>query len=576
VGRNITEAQYKVLLMFAAAGILFELFWLRRIPELPDASLLADPGSERRGRGHLWRVVKSARVLRWPLLAQVLWHLSVTPVGVLYFKRMLHVPSNVIALQQLMAMLGSIVSFAVWGRIADALGFRPLIVGLLIMAILVAPVIMLAAPLPDPLPDLASLELSSVVTLSVVLLLGLINGALSGGIGLALTSIQHFFTRRKNALEEMNIYLICVHLATALSVLVTGWLLEEVAIPGGLRTFGNNVLHWDWFRAYLVIVKPLLYTGLIAIVLRLPNTKPFFGVWDFFSSLFDGPVRIMMAGRRVYDGAEEQRISLARLHARRINPLHIETLLELSEDPSYDVRVEAIRALGTTRSNLAGDRLLTMLNDVTEDQVADQVAWSLGELGYQPAFDALVARLDSGYPTRTRAMAARALGKLGDKRAVPFLVEQITREERSLHLIASCNKALLRLEDSTHANLVFESLERLTNRVERYEMMALICEWLGISSQWLVRSSSQESWRDALLAETASRSVCWKESHRGVISALERRDSSGMAEQVRARAGTLQGAAAEIVDALADALGDNLRWNSLSVLGAAWLMFDGE
>ena len=99
------------------------------------------------------------------------------------------------------------------------------------------------------------------------------------------------------------------------------------------------------------------------LVRRLPNTHPNFEMDDFFGSLWNNPVRTLFAQRKLYDEDE---------HVGPISPAGSgsptirwpsRTLIELTTDPSYDVKAEAVRSLGLSQSSEAGPALLEILDD---------------------------------------------------------------------------------------------------------------------------------------------------------------------------------------------------------------------
>jgi len=126
-----------------------------------------------------------------------------------------------------------------------------------------------------------------------------------------------------------------------------------------------------------------------------------------------------------------------------------EVLLLLMGDTSSSVRAVAIRALGDLRCGRAIQPLMEALEDRFEDRfTVFAVAEALAKLGNQ-VFDPLlkILREAGGGQSRRRASAAEALGYLGDKRAVPPLIEMLRDADADIRARAA--GALGRLGDRT-------------------------------------------------------------------------------------------------------------------------------
>ena len=110
------------------------------------------------------------------------------------------------------------------------------------------------------------------------------------------------------------------------------------------------------------------------------------------------------------------------------SPLTVDELLEALEDPRFNVRFEAIVSIARMP---ADPRLIDALVEILEgSELALTVvaAWALGRLGDQRAVEPLRRALISSYRS-VRAHTARALGALGDKEIAPLLLERLGEEE---------------------------------------------------------------------------------------------------------------------------------------------------
>lgn len=126
-----------------------------------------------------------------------------------------------------------------------------------------------------------------------------------------------------------------------------------------------------------------------------------------------------------------------------------ERLLEAAANSKYEfARLHGIWGMGqlARKDQAEAAGLLPLLSD-RNSNVRAQTAKVLGEAGYAPAFEKLLAQVaDSS--ARARFFAIEALGKLGDQRAFPALVDQLAEvQERDPHLRHTIIYALSRLKD---------------------------------------------------------------------------------------------------------------------------------
>ena len=134
----------------------------------------------------------------------------------------------------------------------------------------------------------------------------------------------------------------------------------------------------------------------------------------------------------------------------------VEPLLQALKDRTMTVRQRAIVALGRIKDIQALPALLSiLLENRHESYDADKAIHKFGkkalpeiakafertkdeqlrllliEMKYQGAFDLVLGLLNSNKPS-TQLIAIREMGKLGDKRAIPYLVSQINSDNPTL------------------------------------------------------------------------------------------------------------------------------------------------
>ncbi len=108
-------------------------------------------------------------------------------------------------------------------------------------------------------------------------------------------------------------------------------------------------------------------------------------------------------------------------------PRVVDAVLELIRDENEDIRRAAIEILNTCRDERAVDELIKATTD-TDWWVSERAADALAEIGDQKAAPAMVAMLQRG--GRGLPVAIRALGKLGDKRALERILPHIKNPDK--------------------------------------------------------------------------------------------------------------------------------------------------
>ncbi len=572
VGKAVTEGVYKGMLLISLLGLLNSLFWVHFLPDKAADKKKAEDEKGAKGISIL-NVLLHSPVMRLPLLVSLMTTAASLPLVVIYFRQMLHVPANLVALFIFFSTAGSALFFFLWGRLADTIGFRPMLIGLLVLTAVSLPLILFVPPFPEQGLDWSQLQPATVMGIGALLFLGFSNGALASGIGIAVISIKLHHVSRKDSFEALNVLAVISSAFQALVAFLAGLYIQKIAIPAGSFEIGGGILYLDYYKGFAAMFSPILLFLTIPIVLRLPNVRPWFGVSHFFNAIMNSPARTLLAIRNVYDETPERRIKLAHWFGLNSNPMSIEPLLALLNDPSYEVRTEAIRSLARSGSTLAGKELQNVLQDEKRRALWDQAAWALGELNYGSAFDLLVERLSLQTPTRVRIMAARALGKLEDGRAVSHLLKAMKEEELRLTLVSACCLSLLHLDAKEHAEDVFRALLRLRDREDRYELMSEFCLWLDIPSGWLLHSSSADSSSMSLQQHLDWKSSSWLEKRQKVIAAFREKNQDKIFHQMEEGLSTFQPHEGMVERALSGVGRQTGEWSHLSVLATAWLLY---
>lgn len=576
IGEEISASQYHFLLILVLLGLANSLFWVSRIPPPPGLEGKVDT-QPKREKGHSWKILRTSPLLRRPLLIACLVTATMLPVMVLYLRQVLHVPANYVVIYTTLCTAGTALSLLLWGWIMDTVGFRSMLVGLFLLKTLALLFIWIVPPFPEATSVWSELTAIQQTGLLALWLQGFFTGAVTSGIGLANTATESHHTSDADSLEAMNLFAVIGMTFSAFVTFCQGLYLDHVVLPNGVTKLGSDWLHFDWFKIYAGLLCPLLLLLAIPIALKLPNVRPWFRVNDFFSTLLQAPWRPFTAAPRIYRESEEERLATARRLGERPNPLSLELLSTLLDDPSQDVKVEALRSLGYSGSPLAGKLVLEVLEDPERRSLWNHAAWALGQLRYQPGFDRLLSCLDPQYPPHIRAMSARALGKLGNPAAADPIALCLRDENKWLQVVSGCCYGLLRLDARNHADLVLDSFTRLRERADRYELLVFFTQWLQIPSQWLLRSPSTKSSWESLRLYVEEQSPSWIKARKETLAELDACDYAAIRHRYQKMLQTMvqptEPASFAVAEALSRALEKRDQWGPIYVMATAWMLF---
>ncbi|PCJ58470.1 MAG: hypothetical protein COA79_13195 [Planctomycetota bacterium] len=571
IGETITERQYKILIFIVLLGTTNKLFWALKLSKLTIKNNITSQSENGNSWDGLKNAIKTSSLLRRPLLINSLLQLASFPLFILYMKNMLLFPSNLISFYIFITLLGSSITFLIWGKIADAIGFRPMLTGLLLINIIATPLIIFVNPLSNTFDSIWNLNRGDLLSISILFSSALIQGALAAGTGIAMTSIQHFYVKQKESLYAMNVQAFVSMVLISITFYLSGWYLQEWAIPMGSWPVFNELIHLDYIKIFhLIIIIPLLIIILIQ-VQKIVNTKPYYSVTDFFSSIKDLPYQNLLNQRKLYHLDEISRRDTAQWFGQHPSPLSVGPLIEFLTDPSYEVRIEAIRSLAKTNSEQAAEFLLEQFSQEEKRQLWGIMAWALGELNYQKAIPMLMQRIKPQAPVRVRAMAARALGKLKAFESKKVLHNELLNlDEPSLHIVASLTKALIDLDAKEYAKDILYSIYRLREREERYEIIYNICDWLEINNEWILRSKPESTSSDSLKEFIERMSDGWKNKFKSEIQILNNRDKTQLLELLKEEMKLInpENPSYQLFKILE---GEN-DWSPLCIIAIAWLL----
>ena len=182
-------------------------------------------------------------------------------------------------------------------------------------------------------------------------------------------------------------------------------------------------------------------------------------------------------------GDEGKRLTTIERLGQSRSPLSVEELIEALEDPSFNIRHEAIVSIARTRQDARlTEAMVRNLREGAPD-LQTTVAWALGRMGDASAAPALRQALESTYPL-LRARAARALAMLGDVESVPRLVEHFKQETDPAVRVAYAS-SLAGLGHHPSAQEMIDMLREQTHPGIRRELAMAVATLLGPQEQAL-------------------------------------------------------------------------------------------
>ncbi|MGL1891167.1 MAG: MFS transporter [Spirochaetaceae bacterium] len=537
IGESISSVEYKIFLFFPLLAQINMVIMVHKVPEIPYVK-------NSKKKLSLTEIVKELKTLTRPLFMIILVQCTFFPLFVLYLKQGLNLPSNIVTTAVFVGTLGNAVSLLFWGNISDTLGFKNTLTGVHILGLLQIPFLFLIQP--DKIYGL--------------MIYSFIDGMVLAGSGIAMTSIQHYYTTKERSIFIFSVYGAITLIINAIWIFINGQVISG---------FSNPLVILDGVKVFMIIVAVVSRIILFVSVQKIPNIRPWFGLGDFFTSLNPTSFRTMIQVGRLHKLDDNRREQMSYSLGRRGNPFSINSLISLLKDPSYDVKVSAIRELGRSGSELAGKRLFTMLQNPYMSIYHEHIVWALGQLQWEEATEIIISFLQSDRSEKLKAVSARSLGRIGATIAVPILKELVKTMTPTFHLSSSACGALIKLDMKSNAALVFNSLQLYKDNNIRYEIMDLICPHLNINNEWILKHGQDQGGYLALMQFSEERPSKWRQENRIIIEALQLRDYEKIKDQYNIKFSKDNNS---IYTTLNDILDKQTEWVPLCLLASAQLL----
>ncbi|MCX5634402.1 MAG: MFS transporter [Planctomycetota bacterium] len=329
----------------------------------------------------------------------------------LYMKEQVGLSSEFVVWLDMGTYFGALLSSFMWGWTADRYGSKPV---MLSGAFLMLPLPLLCFIMPRHSD--ASVEFAFAITF----ILGISSTAWGIGLG------RYLFVNAVPASLKtayMAVFYAGAGLTGGIAPLLAGYLLKSAAsLDASLFIFKI-----DAYTPLFLFSALILATG--TFVLSHVRSGGAMTMRKFFGLFFQGnPIMAVGSLLRYYHTPDEDgRVSITQRLGHAKTRLSNYELIEALNDPSYNVRYEAIIAIANSRPDPELIDALILVLGGDEPDLTLNAAWALGKMGDKSAVFALRETLLSDYAL-LRARSARALATLGDTESIPILLNYFRKE----------------------------------------------------------------------------------------------------------------------------------------------------
>lgn len=388
----------------------------------------------------------------------------------LFMKEQVGLTEGVIVLLSIGTHIGALFSSYFWGWAADRYSSRPVMQVSLVLMLLLPP-FWLLLPRHDPSSTALAMAISFVA-------------------GIASLAWQVSWTRYLyvNAIPTHNhpaylsLYFAWISLVTGIGPLLAGQLLMGSA---GIRARQLGVVHIDAYTPLFVLSLALLAASMVLIPkLRTESNITFRRFAGMF--LRGNPVRAMRLLIQYNQAGDEMtRVMATEQMGDTHTLLTSDELIQALSDPSYSVRHEAIHSIGRMPAAPELVKALVKVLQGPESELGMATARALGRLGDRSALPALRRSLHSQYDL-IAAESARALGQLDDAHSIPDLKEKM-HAEPNMQLKVAYAAALGKLRAAEVIPDLFQLLAEAKTEAVRVELGLAIARIAGDERYYLQR-----------------------------------------------------------------------------------------
>ncbi len=477
------------LLLFAI-GIIFGLLYVAIFSTFPGG--LPQPKTERPDHGYfsdLAAPLRDGNFMRY-LTATALVNISIGYASFLplYLVEWLGLQSSHVFMYDICQRIGILLCTFFWGWNADRFGSRPVMtLGLLLHG---CGIFLFACLLPQ-------------ARWIVLALYGMAFTLAGIWMAYPIATNRYLFARavppeKRN--PYMRVFYAVAGCSAALAPLSAGWVLDSI---GG---WGTRI-GFLWINAFtiLVLAGGIMMLVAAAIFSRLAADTDK-GSGDFFSIFTRGSFFLALESslRFHYALDEDDRITTTTRMGIARSAMNQEEMLEALSDLSFNVRYEAIISLTRMPPTQRVLQALIGIIQRQEPELSIIAAWALGRIGDTRALPALRKAMSSEYAL-LRARIVRTLGVFKDAESLEAIAQGFATEQQDTLRVAYAG-ALGALRDARHLSGIMELLRRIKDQSLRHELLLALARILGGEMHFVrlwrkSRNNFQAAAADALLQQ---------------------------------------------------------------------------
>lgn len=408
--------------------------------------------------------------------AMAIWGFGLAMIGQfgnVYLRQVFSMPYSEISAIQIFASAGGILASFIAASLMDRMGAR---VYVALMA-LIAPLFHIAWLFIEPEATLFGLSQPAVI----MCISHFLAGGVIAGVIIAQLNLASMLTPTAGRTMAMAVHWSIVGIISAGGPLLGGWIMDRyVAHPSSILL--PSGMPFSYIHAILLLHLIITWVIALPLFISIRTASRDIGMSRAVKNIiFANPLRV---ARDIYNinitvasVPRHRKAHAVQELGKTRSPMITADLAALLEDPSTDVREEAVTALGEIGDNEALNILLRTLEDPAHADLAPQIARALRQIGSPKSVDALTRQLDS--PDReTKAESVRALGEIADSRAKEPLLK-VLREEQDDKLITHSSEALARMNEQIAVYEIFPRMRQTPNRILRRSLAATIGSFFG-------------------------------------------------------------------------------------------------
>ena len=329
----------------------------------------------------------------------------------LYMKEQVGLSSKLVVWLDVGTYSGALLSSFIWGWAADRYGSKPI---MLSGVFLMLPLPLLCFIMPR------NSDTSVEFAITITFILGISSAAWAIGL------VRYLFVNAVPASLKtayMAVFYAGAGLTGGMAPLLAGYLLKSAA---SLDT-SFLIFKIDAYTPLFLFSALVLSAGIF--ILSRVRSGGAMSMLKFFGLFIQGnPILAVGSLLRYHRTPDEAgRVSITQRLGIAKSQIGNYELIEALNDPSYNVRYEAIIAIANSRTDPELIDALILVLGGDEPDLTLNAAWALGRMGDKSAVFALRETLLSDYPL-LRARSARALATLGDTESIPTLLNYFRKE----------------------------------------------------------------------------------------------------------------------------------------------------